>query len=98
MTALHQNYEVETIDDLDHVHDDDCRECAREGCGDLTCQHEDGEGPGLRPDSLCSRWLADGDCEICDGHGVRSEDVDTGRRTLERDVNCYACGGTGSAR
>lgn len=90
---------VDTIDDLDHTHNDDCRACAREGCGDLTCRHEDGEGPALRPGSTCSRWLAAGDCGSCDGYGAISVDYELMNGAVrEYDAPCRACDGTGSAR
>ncbi|WP_020580152.1 hypothetical protein [Actinopolymorpha alba] len=90
-------FEVDTLDDLNHIHDEDCRDCGRIGCGHLSCDHIDGQDDCNVPGCDCARWLADGDCAVCDGRGVISVDYETGTgRVLESDMHCRECGSTGT--
>jgi DnaJ-class molecular chaperone len=96
-------FEVEDIADLDHEHDDDCRECGREGCGALNCGHEDFENgceePGCGCGGSCPRWLSASDCPACDGDGEVWFDVETVNGAVrEASITCLACGGTGDVR
>ena len=84
--------EVDTIDETGHVCGEDCLPCARWDCQHNSCQHEGGnddpDGECEAHGCLCARFLADGDCSTCDGHGAITDERD-------RDCPCRDCGATG---
>lgn len=97
--TVHQlrEIEVDTIDELDHVHDEDeCIPCNRDGCIHLCCDHGADYESGCEAHGCqCAKFLADGQCGECDGSGYSAtvENLYTGR---EHDVQCGECAGTGT--